>query len=101
MPTALLIQAIRERKQVTARYEGHLREFCPHMVGLKGDEYRVLGYQFSGSSSTGPVRGKWKCFVVTKLSHVNLREGPWHTDPAFMHESSQVCMDLVTAQVPV
>lgn len=100
MPTALLIQAIRERKQVTARYEGHLREFCPHMVGLKDDEYRVLGYQFGGSSSTGPVRGKWECFVISKLSNVMLQEGPWHTNPAHRRESGQACMELITAEVP-
>lgn len=98
MPTALLVQAIRDRKQVTANYEGYLREFCPHIVGLKDNEYRVLGYQFGGSSSTGPVRGKWKCFVVSKLSNVTLREGTWHTNSSLLRESAQVCIDHITAE---
>lgn len=100
MSTALINQAIREKKQVTAWYDGHAREFCPHILGLKGNEYRVLGFQFAGSSSHGPVRGQWKCFVVSKLSMVALKEGSWHTEPSHFRERSQACIDTVTAQVP-
>ena len=100
MSIALLRQAIKEKKQVTASYHGYPREFCPHILGLKNDEYRVLGYQFGGSSSQGPASGSWKCFIVSHLLLVTLREGPWHTEPSHFRERSQACIDTITAQVP-
>lgn len=97
MSTTLLNQAIKEKKQVTAWYDGYAREFCPHILGLKDNEYRVLGFQFAGLSSNGPVRGQWKCFIVSKLTNVLLREGPWHTMPSHFRERSQACIDTITA----
>jgi hypothetical protein len=96
MSSALLHQAIRERKQVTARYGGQPREFCPHALGYKDNEERVLVYQFGGSSSTGSLP-QWKCFIVSRLTAVSLRDGPWHTDP-HGHSQTQTCMDTVTVR---
>lgn len=97
MSSALLATAIREKKQVLASYEGYPREFCPHALGYKDNEERVLVYQFGGSSSNGPVRGQWKCFVVSKLFNMSLRNGTWHTDPGG-HSRRQTCMDTMTIQ---
>jgi hypothetical protein len=79
----LLKEAVLSKKQVTATYDGHLREFCPHALGWKKGEAYCLAYQFGGHSSTGPVvpgsPHNWRCFVVSRLSDVRLREGDWHS----------------------
>jgi hypothetical protein len=99
MSSALLHHAIREKKQVVGTYDGHSRQFCPHVLGYKDGELRVLVYQFGGTSSTGPVRGEWKCFLVSKLSSLFLRDGQWHTDASHRLLGSQQCIDTVTVQV--
>jgi hypothetical protein len=33
---SLLYQAIEEKKQVIAMYDGYLREMCPHVFRIKG-----------------------------------------------------------------
>ena len=99
MSSAILHQAIREKKQVIASYDGYRREFCPHILGYKDNELRVLAYQFGGASSKGHVHGEWKCFVVANLSKITLREGKWHTDPSHSHSRPQQCIETVTAQV--
>lgn len=65
-------------------YDGYMREFCPHALGVKTGEEHCLAYQFGGHSSRGPiVRGSspknWRCFVVAGLSGVSLRDGEWHS----------------------
>jgi hypothetical protein len=99
MSSALLSQAIKEKKQVYANYEGYPRQFCPHVLGYKNNELRVLGYQFGGTSSKGSVGGEWKCFIVSNLSSLALHKGQWHTDPSHSHSRSQHCIDTVTARV--
>ena len=98
LPT-LLSTAIREKKPVTATYEGHYREFCPHVLGYKNGELRVFVYQFGGSSSEGPVSGEWKCFIVANLAGSTIANGPWRTDPIHRHSRSQQCIENVTVQV--
>lgn len=76
----ILKDAIANRLQITARYQNHLREFCPHAIGWKDDAYRVIGYQFGGTSSRGlPAEGEWRCFLVSGLSDVSAKPGPWST----------------------
>jgi hypothetical protein len=99
MSSALLSQAISDKKQVFANYEGYPRQFCPHILGYKNGELRVLGYQFGGTSSKGSVNGEWKCFVVSNLSSLALHKGQWYTDTSHGHSRSQQCIDTVTAQV--
>src|SRR5258708_7466556 len=62
---SLLYQAIEEKKQVIAMYDGYLREMCPHVLGSKDGVRHVLSFQFSGVSSQGlPPGGQWKCMAV-------------------------------------
>ena len=100
MSYSLLFRAIQEKKQVTGFYDGRYREFCPHVLGAKENAgSHVLVYQFGGSSRKGPVYGQWKCMVVSKLSGVSLRDGPWHTDASKFREQTQRCIDTIAAQV--
>lgn len=96
----LLRRAVRERLQVVATYDGHAREFCPHVLGATGGERRCLGFQFGGAGSKGPVTpasAAWRCFRVDKLGDVSLRAGPWHTDARPL--GPQHCVREVELQV--
>jgi hypothetical protein len=90
----LLYQAIGEKKQVIADYDGYHREMCPHVLGWKNGVRHVFSYQFAGGSSQGlPPEGQWKCMDVDGLSNVSLREGPWHTGTR-KTDKPQSCVDL-------
>jgi hypothetical protein len=89
--------AILTRQQVVGLYGGHVREFCPHVLGRKQGEPRCLVYQFGGSSQTGPITPRspdnWRCLKVDQLEVIQLRPGPWFSGPS--HERDQRCVDLV------
>ena len=51
----LIRQAIIEKKQVVAIYNGHQREMCPHVIGTKNGRQKALFYQFGGTSSSRPI----------------------------------------------
>jgi hypothetical protein len=82
----LLRGAAIRRQPVTATYDGQPRLLCPHVGGRKSGRRNVFCYQFGGSSNTvEPLapegRGVWRCLAVEKLSQVELRTGPWRTEP--------------------
>jgi hypothetical protein len=98
---ALVRQAILERKQIVADYDGYHREMCPHVLGMKDGVRHVLSYQFAGQSSKGlPSEGQWKCMDVDGLSQVSLREGPWFTGTR-KTDKPQTCVDLQQINVQV
>jgi hypothetical protein len=96
----LLRSAIRDRRQVVAYYQGHRREFCPHVLGTKAGKARVLVFQFGGETSHGPIvspqDGDWRCFEVAELLDVELRDGEWHS--GIMHRGQQRCVDVVEVE---
>jgi hypothetical protein len=97
----LLRQAILEKKQVIAVYDGYPREMCPHVLGWKNGIRHVFSFQFAGDSSQGlPAEGGWKCMEVDGLSEVSLRDGPWHTGTT-ENDKSEGCVELnqIEAQV--
>ena len=95
----LVKTAIVNKKQVIAYYKGHLREMCPHMIGLKRGKIHGLFYQFGGTSGSGPIiKGSpdnWRCIEIMKLEEVSLRSGSWHT---VTMEYEQSCIDQVDIQ---
>jgi hypothetical protein len=97
----LLCQAIAEKKQVLAVYDGFPREMCPHVLGWKDGVRHVFSYQFAGESSKGlPPEGQWKCMDVDGLSNVALRDGPWHTGIRKTGKP-QSCVDLAKIDIQV
>lgn len=90
----ILTRAIRERRPVTAWYDGVRRVFCPHALGTKGRQRHVLAYQFAGGSTSSlPPEGEWRCFDVAKLADAALHEGPWFTAPNLFNPQS--CLDEI------
>jgi hypothetical protein len=95
----LFARAIRELKQIVCVYRGHRRELCPIILGhsLKGEE-KALTYQFAGSSGSGlPPGGEWRCLVLSEVTEVALRDGPWHSGTS--HKKRHSCVDIVDLDV--
>lgn len=95
----LLRQALLARQPLSAVYDSHYREFCPHVIGLKEGHENVLVYQFGGSSST-PLsqHGDWRCFRVAKIQTLNPLDGPWRTGNKAGQPPN--CIDVVDVFVP-
>lgn len=97
----LIYKAIEERLQVTAYYQGHYREMCPHSLGTKHGKHQALFYQFGGASSKGPITVgstlNWRCIPIDGLTDVSLQKGPWHT--ASNHSQAQTCVDHIDIEV--
>jgi hypothetical protein len=94
----MIRQAILNKQQVIATYNGHRREMCPHVIGRKGQRRQALFFQFAGGSSSGlPPDGEWRCIPVDRLENVVVRPGEWHTGTSHMRD--QTCVDVVDAEV--
>ena len=98
---ALIRQAILNKDQVIATYQGHHREMCPHVLGRKGGRSQALFYQFGGTSSSGlgpPGSGNnWRCIPLAGLSNVSTRKGQWYTAPTYSRE--QTCIEFIDVEI--
>ena len=97
----LIKQAIENKKQITAQYQGYYREMCPHVIGTKGGKQQALFFQFGGRSKTQGIvtssTGKWKCLLIEGLSDVDIQDGSWHTGDG--HTRQQTCVDNIDVEV--
>ena len=97
----LIRQAILNKQQVVATYQGHRREMCPHVIGKKNGREQALFYQFGGSSSSGlePAGStkNWRCIPIAGLKDVSVREGAWHSFSP--HTQPQTCVDRIDVEV--
>jgi hypothetical protein len=102
---ALVRQAIIDKNQVVGTYDGHRREMCPHIIGIKRNGNRshrnALFYQFGGTSESGLEADgsprNWRCIPVDELSDVVVHSGPWHTAPNYTRP--QTCVDEIDVEV--
>ena len=81
----LILEAVLNKTLVSAVYQGHYREMCPHVIGFnrRGQE-QVLCYQYGGTSSSGLAPAgssdNWRCMPIRGLSDVKvLKGGPWRS----------------------
>lgn len=97
----LIERAIKEKLQVTAVYQDHYREMCPHALGTKAGRQQALFYQFGGMGSRGPVTpdspNNWRCIPIEGLTNIELHAGEWHT--ADNHSRAQTCVDQIHIEV--
>jgi hypothetical protein len=94
----LFAQAMAGRKQVLCRYDGRARELCPIILGHSKGQEKALAYQFGGQSRSGvPCGGQWRCLWLGKVSHVRLRDGPWHAGDG--HARPQGCVETADLDV--
>ena len=96
----IIRNAITQKKQVVATYDGFVREMCPHCIGLNKDGgEQALFFQFGGGSKSGlPPGGAWRCIKVDQLSGVSPKDGPWHTG-ATQHSKPPTCVKQVDVEV--
>ena len=95
---ALFEQAMTLRKQVFCTYGGYPRELCPIILGHSQGQEKALTYQFGGRSKSGlPREGEWRCLWLSKVSNVQLRDGPWFSGRS--HTRPQGCVEIVDLDV--
>ncbi|UXY50124.1 hypothetical protein [Stenotrophomonas maltophilia] len=99
---AIVRQAILDKHQITAVYDGYYREMCPHAIGEKNGKEQALFYQFGGETSKGPIkdptsRNNWRCLELSKLSNVAAVPGTWYS--ADNHSVASTCIDDIHAEV--
>ncbi len=79
----IILDAVRNRRQIIGIYRGHRRAMCPHVLGRKGRKILALFYQFDGSCGGGLCkagsRRNWRLIPVDELNRVQASDGPWHT----------------------
>lgn len=94
----LFREAMTERRQIVCSYGGRRREICAVILGHSGGEEKALTFQFAGETSSSlPPDGEWRCLTLSKVSAVELRDGPWITGGS--HSASQSCVDVVDFDV--
>lgn len=96
---ALFHRAILERRPLTCRYKGLIRDICPHVLGHSHGREMALVYQFGGQTRTHlPPGGEWRCLDLAEVSDIGLhRSGTWHTGR--QHTRTQHCVDQVHIDV--
>ena len=103
MSYAVVKQAIGNKQPISAIYNNKLRLFCPHVLGhSKKGALQSLCYQFGGESSSRPIEpdgssANWRCVELSKLSNVQIIDGPWHTAP--VHTRPQTCVSQIDIEV--
>lgn len=88
----LIERALAERRPMAATYSKKQRELSPLALGTKDGERRLWAYQFGGESDY-----ECKCFIVTKLSDVDVQHGEApapDSDPG-----PATCMDTILQRV--
>jgi len=98
----LVREAITTKRIVVATYGGHVRELCPHAIGMKNGKEHALFYQVGGTSSTRPIgppgsKQNWRCLDLSKLQNVGVKDGEWGTAPN--HSRPQSCVDEIDVEV--
>ena len=94
-------QAITNKDQIIANFQGQRMELCPHVIGTTGGRPRALFYQFAGpgGSALGSPGSpdNWQCTFIDSLTLVWTRPGPWHTAP--YDSRPKECIDKIDVEV--
>lgn len=94
----LFRKAICEERQVVCRYDGMVRELCPHIIGAnKRGEEVVLAWQFGGEGS-GPLP-QWRCLRLANVRDPRTRDGCWHEGAS--HRTTQTCVGAVDLDINI
>ena len=99
---AVLRDAIRSRRPISAVYDARSRLLYPHMIRRnKKRQIRVLCYQLGGESISGlspnDGAGEWRCLALEKFGSVSLSDSAWQTAPGPLRQPK--CMDTVELTV--
>ena len=75
----LLHTSLAQRRPVRARYHQRLRVLCPHAIGWKNGQAKVLVFQTAviDAASNNPVG--WRSMFVDEIEHATLSDDTWQT----------------------
>ena len=80
---AVLLQAIAQRRSVTACYHNEQRLLCPHALGWKNGRAKVLAYQPDHTTSPdrppAEARQQWRSMYVDEIENPAITDDPWQT----------------------
>jgi hypothetical protein len=94
----LFRQAMAERRQIVCRYHGKRRQLCPIILGHTNGQEKALTFQFGGESTKPlPPEGAWRCMVLSDVTEVEMRDGPWRSGAG--HSQAQSCVEIVDFDV--
>ncbi|GER09396.1 hypothetical protein D3C87_924000 [compost metagenome] len=98
----LIRQAILDKRNINAMYEGLFRQLSPHAIGLGRDgQEQALFYQYAGKSKKGlapaGAPSNWRCLPIAALADVVLNDDAWQS--AGNHSKTQSCVKQVDLEV--
>jgi hypothetical protein len=102
-PWTVLANALTQRRAVRARYHGHDRLLCPHILGWKNGRPKLLAYQTDGTTSTGSLllrpHQRWRSLFVDEIDQIAIAsEHLWQTAANYTGNSN--CVDQIALAVP-
>ncbi len=106
LPTtwALLAQAISERRPVRARYHGHERLLCSHLLGWKRGRAKVLAFQADGDTTQGELSHepsqRWRSLFVDEIENPAITHEPWATAPNYSLDTNAIDRITLAIQPP-
>lgn len=99
----ILARALAERRPVLARYHGHERVVCPHVLGWAAGRAVVLVYQAAGTTSAGVLPAdtsrRWRTMFVDEVEGPFVVGGSWQSAPNY-DGTCPAGMDVVEALLP-
>lgn len=100
----VLARALAERRRVSARYHGHERVLCPHVLGWSDRRAKVLAYQSAGATSAGVLLAaagrRWRSMFIDEVEDPLITEGPWESaDNNYCDDPGRMGMDCVEVRV--
>ena len=77
-------KAILDRRSLTARYDGAVLHFSPHVLGRHADRsFRVVAFQYAVRGADLPPaeadRGRWRCLRLARLTRAVPNRDGWHS----------------------
>ncbi len=88
--TALIRQAIKERRALEFTYHGYPRRVEPHALGqVKDDRLALLAWQVAGGSQSEPPPG-WRTFIVAEIGALRLTPEKFSPRPDYHPERAKL-----------
>jgi hypothetical protein len=74
-------KAILDRRSLTARYDGAVLHFSPHVLGRHADRsFRVVAFQYAARGAAAlPRGGRWRCLRLARLTRAAPNSDGWHS----------------------
>jgi hypothetical protein len=74
-------KAILDRRSLTARYDGAVLHFSPHVLGRHTDRsIRVVAFQYAArGAAVLPRGGRWRCLRLARLTRAAPNSDGWHS----------------------